>query len=267
MNRLQLALLAVLVSFVSVAAQSPASGRLSFEAATVKLNRNPPSGTGQSAVSLRASLSHGRLTFERLTLGQLISQAYNGNASRVEKCPSWCAEDRFDVIGKAESPDATPQQVEIMLQTLLAEQFKLVVRREKREIQGYALIVGKNGAKLQAAKDDEKLALSRDANKAKFTHMPISGLESYLTGLARQPVVEMTGLGGPNNFYDFTIDLTTLNADAAATAAASGAAGDEPGGVFVRTSKAIEEQLGLKLEPRKVSVEYLVVDKAERLAP
>jgi uncharacterized protein (TIGR03435 family) len=57
---------------------------------------------------------------------------------RVLSCPSWRDSEGFDVIAKAENPDATEDQIRQMLQTLLLERLKLVVRREKHEMEMYA---------------------------------------------------------------------------------------------------------------------------------
>src|SRR5437773_162415 len=105
-----------------------------FEVASVKPNRNPPvSTTGARVISLRLSLNHGTLTFEQLSLRNLLLQAYDIQRNQIVGCPGWCDSEFFDVVGKAESPDATAEQVRLMLQTLLADRFKLAVRREKQE--------------------------------------------------------------------------------------------------------------------------------------
>jgi len=86
--------------------------------------------------------------------------------------------------------------------------------------------------------------------------MPIAGLLNYIAGTAKQPVVDMTGSRAS---YDFTIDLTP-----------PGNAIETPDGrpgqidLFTQLREAVEDQLGLKLEPQKVAVENLVIEKVER---
>src|SRR5262249_30632256 len=164
----------------------------SFDVASVKINRNPP--TGPRVMSLRLSLSHGTLTFVGYSLRNLLLQAYDVNASQIVGCPSWCDSDVFDVIGKAKDPDAPPEQVRLMLQSLLADRFKLAVHREQRELAGYSLVVGKSGSKLKSAREEEVIGVSTTGYARAFTKMPINGLVNFLAGLARQPVVDNSGL-------------------------------------------------------------------------
>src|SRR5690242_10058671 len=149
-------LLFILAASRSLAGQTPVAGAplLSFDVASVKINPNPPR-VGARVISLRSSLSHGTLTFEALTLTNLILQAYDLQRSQIVGCPNWCDSEFFDVIGKAQDPNATPDQVRLMLQSLLIDRFKLNARKEKRETQGYALVLGKGDSKLKPAKDDE----------------------------------------------------------------------------------------------------------------
>src|SRR5262245_11316707 len=122
------------------AGQSPTPALPSFEVASVKLNPNPPN-LGPRVMSLRLSLSHGALTFVAYSLRNLIIQAYDINASQLQGCTGWCESDMFDVIAKAEDPDAPAERVRLMLQQLLTERFGLAVHRDKREVAGYALTV------------------------------------------------------------------------------------------------------------------------------
>src|SRR5262245_59119307 len=183
----------------------------SFEVASVKPNRNPPvSTTGARVISLRQSLSHGTLTFEQLSLRNLLLQAYDIERNQIVGCPPWCDSEFFDVVGKAEKPDATAEQVRLMLQRLIANRFKLAIRREKQEQTGCALMVGKNGSKLKLAGADETIGATTSGYLRTFQRMPIAGLVNFLAGAARQPVIDKTGLRGA---FDFTLDLTPLDND------------------------------------------------------
>src|SRR5213083_100474 len=63
----------------------------SFEVASLKPNRNPPvTTTGARVISLRLSLSHGTLTFEQLSLRNLLLQAYDIQRNQIVGCPGWC---------------------------------------------------------------------------------------------------------------------------------------------------------------------------------
>jgi uncharacterized protein (TIGR03435 family) len=251
-------LLLILAAGRSFAGQTPVAGGPlpSFDVASVKVNPNPPR-VGARVISLRSSLSHGTLTFEALTLTNLILQAYDLQRSQIVGCPNWCDSDFFDVIGKAEDPNASPDQVRLMLQSLLVDRFKLNARKEKRENPGYALVIGKGGSKLKPAKDEEVIGATVNAYVRSFQKMPIAGLVNFLSGAVRQPVVDETGLKGA---FNFTIDLTPENSDATlATPAAP-----NPASAFARLSSAVEDQLGLRLEPRKISVENLVIASVQK---
>jgi uncharacterized protein (TIGR03435 family) len=206
------------------------------------------------------SLSHGTLTFEALTLTNLILQAYDLQRSQVSGCPGWCDSDFFDVIGKAEDPNAAPEQVRLMLQALLIERFKLSAHKEKKDVPGYALVVTKSGVKLKAAKDEEAIGASTNGYVRTFSKMPMAGLVNFLSGSARQPVIDNTGLKGA---FDFAIDLTPPENNPLQLSARDGAPTD-PGSAFARLSTAVEEQLGLRLEPRKVPIENFTIDHVER---
>src|SRR5262249_48919108 len=160
--------------------------------------------------------------------------------SQIVGCPNWCDSEFFDVIGKAEDPNATPEQVRLMLQSLLIDRFKLNAHKEKRETPGYALVTAKGGAKLKPAKDEEVIGATLNGYIRGFQKMPISGLVNFLSGAARQPVVDETGLKG---LFDFTIDLTPQDSDSTQTAPAA----PNPANPFARLSSAVEDQLGLRL--------------------
>jgi uncharacterized protein (TIGR03435 family) len=245
------------VQTASAQAEAQARARAMFEVATIKPNRNPPSGA--RAISLGAGLSHGRLTFEAVTLRDLIQQAYDLPRDQISGCPAWCDSDRFDLVAKAEDPNATKEQVMLMLQALLADRFQLITQHETKDRAGYALIVGKNGSKLKLAGEDEALGFATAGYLRTFRKMPIAGLVSFIAGTARQPVVDMTGLKGS---YDFMIDLTPP--ENTPPVVVEGIPRSDPADAFDRLRDAVEDQLGFKLEPQRVAVENLIIEKAER---
>lgn len=239
-----------------IRAQSSVSLPAAFEVASIKLNRNPP--TGAQVVSLKLSLSHGRLTFQAVTLMNLIQQAYDVQRVRVQGCPQWCNEDKFDVVAKAENPDATQAEVTVMLQSLLADRFKLALRRETKELSGFALVVGKNGHKLQPARDDERVGAAVDGYKRIFQKIGVAGLVNSLSQSAGAPVLDLTDIRGT---FDFTIDLTPSDINPASQRNEAGIV--DPAAAFERIRVAVETQLGLELRPRKIPTELFVITKVE----
>jgi uncharacterized protein (TIGR03435 family) len=77
-------------------------------------------------------------------------------AFQVRGGPDWIDSEPYYLEARAESPEAGPEQIRAMLKTLLADRFKLAVHREAQEGQVYDLVVGKNGPKLEDAKDGRR---------------------------------------------------------------------------------------------------------------
>src|SRR5689334_11509617 len=95
----------ILIAVVACQGFGQSTPATRFEVASIRRNLNPP-GPPQ-AMSLRASLKNGRLNFEAAPLRSLIQQAYDLQRDRIVGCPSWCDDERWDLIAKAESPQAT----------------------------------------------------------------------------------------------------------------------------------------------------------------
>jgi uncharacterized protein (TIGR03435 family) len=90
---------------------------------------------------------------------------------------AWYDSDQYDIVAQAGSPDATPEQIRQMLQTLLADRFKLAIHREIRDLTHYALVVGKNGPKFQSAKTDETTGLQQSqGGQLLFQRHPVATL-------------------------------------------------------------------------------------------
>jgi uncharacterized protein (TIGR03435 family) len=209
-----------------------------FEVASVKL-LNPPLGV--HAVGLR--LDHGRVALEGATLRQIIVQAYLVQRVLVLGGPPWYDSDQYNLVAKTENPDATREQARAMLQTLLADRFKLSVHREMKELTVYSLSVGKNGPKFQESKGDVPPS-ARVGGKGRMLlyNQPMAGMVNLLANILDLPVQDQTGLKGR---YDLTLEWTP-----------------DPSNPSLFT--AVQEQLGLKMEARKSAVEVLMVDHAER---
>ena len=230
-----------------------------FEVASIKLN------TSGSEAFAMSPPSHGSFTATNVTLMRLITTAYRLQNAQVIGGPSWLTSARYDVAAKG-AENATAAEVLSMLQPLLADRFKLVVRRETRELPIYALVIAKNGPRLGKPEDGtcaEALKAFRPCtNMAEFKNglvasnlsMPmIAGALGRILG--DRPVVDRTGLTGR-----FDINFMWTNGGRKATDAQEEnnlEASDSP---FV----ALQEQAGLKLEATKDPVEVLVVDHVER---
>lgn len=223
-------------------AQSP-----TFEVATVKLNR---SGSGGANFP---RLTNGTLAAQNVSLKMMLQSAYGLSSLRITG-PDWLDSDRFDLGGKA--PQGVPDtEFMPMLQSLLKERFQLAVHYESREMPVYNLVVAKSGLRILPF-DPAHPPPVPPRNGAASMIMgsgTMTQLADQLTGAAGRPVLNKTGLEGRYG-YVFTFSPLALQA-------ASGPADPDPMDVF----QSVQQQLGLKLESAKESIEILVVDHAERV--
>ena len=200
------------------------------------------------------------------TLRDIILLAYNIGVRQLVG-PSWLVDDpaeprdilRFDIVAKVPE-NATKDQIPLMMQTLLADRFKLSIHRDTKPISAYALNVAKGGSKLDLAGEGDgrvpgcrrNLYGTNGVTTAVCQSMTTAQLAQQLQTLAPAyfrdaPVVDHTGL---TKTYDFTLEwLTRAQLDA----------GEQGPSMFDAVSK-----LGLTLDRQKDSVEVLVVDHCEK---
>ena len=231
-----------------------------FEVATVKLN-----GSGQGirggcrgidsvyTPSQAASAPPlGRCVITSARLGHLINVAYGLMNGLITGGPDWVTHgfDRFDIQAESENPAKTTEaQLRAMLRSTLVERFQLKFHRETVERQGFALVIGKNGPRITASKAGD-VALSFGPQLKPGSDQPasiaarkitITDFASLISSLKQVPIVDKTGLAGD---YDLTLNW------------------DDEQGPTLQT--AVQEQLGLKLEPQRVPVSLFVIDSAQK---
>ncbi len=229
-------------------------------------------------------ISPTRFRVENGTVTALIRFAYDIKSDdQLPKEPRWIGSDKFDIDAKiADSqndamkrlaPEQKSDQYRLMVRSLLADRFKLEVRRQMKELPVLALVAAKNGPKPALAEVSPESRMQRfptlsggsrgelrvgAASMALFT-----GWLSGMDDIGGRLVIDETGLSGS---YDFTLRFTpdeTRNAISSGAGAVQGAASaQESPGVSILT--ALQEQLGLKLEPTRAKVEALVIDHIER---
>jgi uncharacterized protein (TIGR03435 family) len=255
------AAIALLLAFFSITGLGQdLTGGLAFEVADLKVNK---SGEARMKVDF---LPGGRLSMYNVPLHVMIVMAYHVRPDALTGGPAWMDSDRFDVVAKA-SQTASQNDLRLMLRALLAERFKLVVHTDQRVIPAYALALGKSGPKLQpeAPLLTELLSEQRcgpvenvaGQKHVVCQHVTLPVLADTLQEAAPRdiamPVVDLTSLPGA---YTFRLDWTPTARDSA------GASPDAPIGPTL--FEALESQLGLKLEQRKLPVPVIVIDHAER---
>ena len=235
--------------------QTGAAAPVVFEAASIK-----PSQAVDGGRSIRPSPGGG-LIAGNATLKSLILVAYSILDFQLSGGPAWLDSAGYDIVAKP-SADARGN-VRLRLQALLADRFKLKFHREMKELPVFALIVEKNGLKLQEARRGPKDGDGNfRAGRGRLTGqmVPISDLAGMLSGLVGRTVQDRTGVKG---LFDLKLDWTPDESQSTAPVGAGEAPPDASGpSIFT----ALQEQLGLKLEASKGPVEIIVIDHAEKAA-
>jgi len=221
-----------------------AYGQASFEVASIK--PHPGIITSSSDPSVKGN----RVTATASTLRDMITTAYRLRYDQISGAPGWAASEHYDLDARAAAA-INADQMRQMLQSLLADRFQLQIHRETREVPMYALVVGKNGPKFKESSPDDQPKSSIRGDGTGM-HMDVAKgtmpqLAARLSGNgAGRPVIDRTGLAG-----SYTFKLEWVN---------SAGADSELPSLFV----AVQDQLGLKLEPASGPSEIIVIDHAEK---
>jgi uncharacterized protein (TIGR03435 family) len=232
------------------AAAKPAAD-LKFEAASVKQARAPEQGHWSRFAPTRS-----QFVMERVPLQMCIALAYgmNDNSDDLISGPSWLKTEYYDIAAKI-PPGSDSEQTGVMLQNLLAERFKLAVHRETKEFSGYALVRTKGEFKLKEVPPTGSSSFNRGPGSMKLSGATMGSLASFVSRMMDRTVYDETGIVGTFNF-----ELTWTPPETA-----SGPAGVVRAGGDAEEIAAALPQLGLKLEPRKLKKEILVVDHVEKV--
>jgi uncharacterized protein (TIGR03435 family) len=226
-------------------AQAPDT-RPSFVVASVK-----PNTSGSSSSSSHGS--KGQIVMDNQSLKRLVERAYNVKSFQVIG-PDWMESVRFDVAAKY-PPDATDDEKAAMLRTLLEDRFKLSVHRESKEKQGYALVVAKGGFKLKPVAPGGSGTDSNSNGRVATvtaTRNSMAQVADYVARRLSETVVDRTELPGVYDFkFSYTIDDQNVD-------------GVEATGV-PSLPAAHQDNLGLRLQAQKVPVEFIIVDRVERV--
>ena len=228
--------LLLMVAACGLFAQQPPA----FEAASIKANITAEMGMGMRA-------GPGQLEWTSVSLRYLVQLAY-GLKDYSYSGPAWLDSVHFDIVARMPANGNVNRYPE-MLQTLLAERFKLVVHRETRELPGLALVVDKKGLRIKPVEPGGTMS-SSGPNMVRMERGTMVQFASNLSSALNRPVKDLTGLAG---WYDIKIQWTP---DMATSTDPS----DLPGSVY-----AAVQELGLRLQVQKIPVEILVVDRAERV--
>jgi uncharacterized protein (TIGR03435 family) len=181
---------------------------------------------------------------------QAIQIAYGVEDYQVTGGPGWLTTDRYDIEAKAGQRDANRNQMLLMLQSLLADRFKLKFHTETRDFDVFDLVVRKSG-KLTPLKEGATSRCGRD-NSAICGMTTISQLADWLKYSVHRPVLDKTGISGR---FDILLDFDTYSIQ-----------GQTPPPDFNKPSlpTALQEQLGLRLQPGRAPFLVYIVDSIQR---
>jgi len=233
-----------------------ASTSLAFDVASIR-----PSKTTTAGVSISHDPRTGRFIGRNITLKVLIGAAFQVFDFQIRGGPGWIDSERYEVNATASYPTSADQNLR-MVQAMLRDRFKLVFHAEDKEVSGLGLVVAKGGPKVRKASDDEiyRFQFRLPAGPLTARKAPISSLVTFLSRRLGRPIEDDTKL---SDLYDFTLKWTPDESEL------------DPEGMSVRVARdpfgpslvtALQDQLGLRVEARKMSVHLFVVDTAERPA-
>lgn len=246
-------LLAVsLVPWLMMFAQQPNAP--AFEVASIKPIKP------ETAASPVIGISADRITLTNFTLKQLIGYAYWIHANQILGASGWMDSDKFEVVAKPDKGFVPEELRRRMLQTLLADRFRLKFHHDAKQLQAFVLSVAQNGSRMKARTPGDGGAGFR----LMFQGATLPGRNASVAQLAwvlqavvlDRPVVDKTGLTGN---FDFDLFWSPNETQFDGRGAHMTADPDSPD-LFT----ALREQLGLRLVSQKLLVDVLVLDEAEK---
>ena len=312
MRRVSAWLVVLGVGVATASAQQPPAAKKSFEVASIKAA--PPLDpqkmlSGQQRVGMK--MDAGRVDIENWSTLELLNAAFKVAPARLTgpAAPSianMLTAQRYDIHATIPT-GATSDDVPEMLQSLLADRFKLAYHMEKRQQDVYALVVGKDGPKMEKSPDNPapsddapktnrpdpitvsgtnpqqgitirgagqagamKLKMADGIIHLEAEKLTMEQLAGSITQYVGRPVIDETGLKGN---YQVAIEMTQADVMAMARTmglqvpGAPGGAGpaadvSDPG-AGTSMFKSVEK-MGLKLEPKKAPVDYMVIERLEK---
>jgi uncharacterized protein (TIGR03435 family) len=271
--------------------QNSASSTPAYEAASIKFNQAGTDSlkTGNGIIMQRIMFTPGTFTAHNISMWELIRNAYRVDDYQVLGAPEWFSSELYDVDAKAEKSvidemrklgsDQRERENRRMLQALLEDRFKLTLHHETKELPIYSLVVAEAG-KLHEAQGDcgphpnpviVKLGTSPPppcgslrvhtwVGQLDGQKVPITQLVANLSAFTKRMVLDKTHLGGkydidlkwfpdPSEFPPRPAYLPSTN---------------QPDPSSPPLLVAIQQQLGLKLEPQTGPVPLLVIDHVEK---
>jgi uncharacterized protein (TIGR03435 family) len=230
--------------------------RPSFEVASIK-----PTPLGKPSMSV--GTSRGRFIARGATVSLLLQYSYHVKNFQIAGGPDWLDSDRFDIDAKFNGEDnaENDQKVQAMLQSLLADRFKLQLHEATQILPVYELVAAKNGSTLALSDSSTQPRIRGGPGQILATHTSMPELASHLSLIVRRQVLDRTNLAGT---YDFNLKWTPNENQRPVLSSRPDAPPPDPLGPALFT--ALPEQLGLRLESSKAPIEVLVIDHVQKPA-
>jgi len=198
-----------------------------------------------------------QILLRRQTLEAMMMVGFGLHKKQIVDAPEWARSVEWEVRGKPDAPgEPDSAQIRSLVRKALIERFGLKTHPEQREMPVFALTVTKGSVKISASTSDpdglpdENDRESGGESTVIMTNVSMANLVTLLDFRLERPVVDRTGLSGRYDLkFTYTMDESRPATDRNAAP-----------GLFT----ALQEQLGLKLEPEKTAADVLVIDKVER---
>ncbi len=230
----------------SISALAQPAPQAAFEVASVKASQ-----PGRQSIEAGPS----NLTMRGIRMNTCIGWAFNIQDAQIIG-PNWLSDVAFDIFAKSAGP-APEAELRKMLQTLLADRFKLAFHRETREIPALILVVSSKGHKLKPADKPGEPSFKTGKMSLTGEGATLSELTQFLSHELREPVIDQTGLKG---LFNYTLDINAYVTDEIKKSGGDG----PPLEANSIIASAMQEQLGLKVEAKKTPVTMLIVEHLEK---
>jgi bla regulator protein blaR1 len=226
-----------------------------------------PNTWGSNRVGLMFGVD--QFVSKNASLLQVIRTAYGFEDDRIVGAPAWLAADKYDFVAiagpelAAKGLEESAREQRMMLPSVLADRLKLDAHPEVRNVSVYALVIAKDGPKLKEFVPGDSKPLDGTTNPTGIhldgstlvaKGIPMDALVFHLSRQLHRTILNETGLSGT---YDFT-----LKAPQGMDIGIDGATPTES--YEAGLSSALQEQLGVVLEPRQMKMEVLVIDHVEK---
>jgi len=235
----------------------PENTKLEFEVASIKPSpaTQPGFGFNVTATEMRSP---------NISLAGIVRFAFELHSSQVLGLPGWAETELYQIVAKLpQGGDPTDDQLRTMIKNVLRSRFNLSFHTEKRELPVYAISIGKNGPggiKMVTASGTGLRMGAQRPGRVVFQGATMSNLATQLQlRVLDRPVIDQSGLTAR---YDFTLDWRPDEFQFPALSAAQRSAGIAAADASPDLFTAFQEQLGMKLEAKKVPIDVLVVDSA-----